>query len=144
MPAVTDWLLVMYGILLQHLFLCYNDCVQSIIGFFRWLAVGSVILLLRVIFTACCYAFLCPSVCLSKVGVLLKRLTPHDSPWTLTLRMSVRSVCVCVCACVRACVRACMRACVCNKIMKYTSLVLCTITVENWNKQLACSESYYK
>ena len=49
------------------------------------------------IFTARCYASavlataLCPSVCLSQVGVLLKRLnvgshkqtTPHDSPGTL-------------------------------------------------------------
>jgi len=29
---------------------------------------------------------LCLSVCLSQVGVLLKRLTPHDSPGTLVLR----------------------------------------------------------
>jgi len=33
MPSVTDQLLIMYGILLQHLFLCYNSCVQSVIGF---------------------------------------------------------------------------------------------------------------
>jgi len=35
MPSdlVTDRLLVMYGILLQRLFLCYSSCVQSIMGF---------------------------------------------------------------------------------------------------------------
>jgi len=30
MPSVTDRLLIMYGILLQHLFLRYSSCVQSI------------------------------------------------------------------------------------------------------------------
>jgi len=35
--CVTDWLLVMYGILLQHLFLCYCSCVQPIMGFFIWI-----------------------------------------------------------------------------------------------------------
>jgi len=29
MQSVTDQLLIMYGILLQHLFLCYSSCVQS-------------------------------------------------------------------------------------------------------------------
>jgi len=29
-PSVTDRLLIMYGILLQHLFLCYSSSVQSI------------------------------------------------------------------------------------------------------------------
>jgi len=29
MPSVTDRLLVMYGILLQRIFLCYSSCVQS-------------------------------------------------------------------------------------------------------------------
>ena len=33
-PAVTDRLLIMYGILLQHLFLCYSSGVQSITGFY--------------------------------------------------------------------------------------------------------------
>jgi len=32
-PSVTDRLLIMYSILLQHLYLCYSSCVQSIIGF---------------------------------------------------------------------------------------------------------------
>ena len=36
-PSVTDQLLIMCGILLQHLFLCYSSCVQSILGFFIWL-----------------------------------------------------------------------------------------------------------
>jgi len=33
MPSVTDRLLIMYGILLQHLFLCCSSCVQLIMGF---------------------------------------------------------------------------------------------------------------
>ena len=33
MPSVTDRLLIMYGILLQHIFLCYSSCIQSIMGF---------------------------------------------------------------------------------------------------------------
>ena len=37
MPSVTDRLLIMYGILLQHLFLCNSSCVQSIMEFFIWL-----------------------------------------------------------------------------------------------------------
>ena len=37
MPSVTDRLLIMYCILLHHLFLCYDSCVQSIMGFFIWL-----------------------------------------------------------------------------------------------------------
>jgi len=41
MPSVTDRLLIMYGILLQHLFLCYSNCVQSIMGFYIWLGVNS-------------------------------------------------------------------------------------------------------
>ena len=36
MLSVTDRLLIMYGILLQRLFLCYNSCVQSIVGFFLY------------------------------------------------------------------------------------------------------------
>jgi len=35
-PSVTDRLLMMYGILLQHCFLCYSSWVQSIMGFFMW------------------------------------------------------------------------------------------------------------
>jgi len=31
---VTKQLLIMYDILLQHLFLCYSSCVQLIMGFF--------------------------------------------------------------------------------------------------------------
>ena len=30
MSSVTDRLLIIYGILLQHIFLCYSSCVQSI------------------------------------------------------------------------------------------------------------------
>jgi len=33
-PSVTDRLLIMYSILLQHLYLCYRSCVPSILGFF--------------------------------------------------------------------------------------------------------------
>jgi len=33
-PSITDRLLIMYGILLQHLYLPYSSCVQSIMGFF--------------------------------------------------------------------------------------------------------------
>ena len=33
MPSVTDQLLIMYGILLQCLFLPYSSCVQLIMGF---------------------------------------------------------------------------------------------------------------
>ena len=33
MPSVTDRLLIMSGILLQHIFLCYSSCIQSIMGF---------------------------------------------------------------------------------------------------------------
>jgi len=35
MPSVTDRLLIMFGVLLQRLFLCYSSCVrvQSIMGF---------------------------------------------------------------------------------------------------------------
>jgi len=29
MPSVTDRLLIMYGILLQRFFLCYNSCVEE-------------------------------------------------------------------------------------------------------------------
>jgi len=32
-PSVTDWLLIIYSILLQHLYLCYSSCVQSIVEF---------------------------------------------------------------------------------------------------------------
>jgi len=32
-PSVTDRLLIMYGILLQHFFLCYSSCVNSIMRF---------------------------------------------------------------------------------------------------------------
>jgi len=32
-PVLTDRLLIMYGILLQHRFLCYSSCVQSVMGF---------------------------------------------------------------------------------------------------------------
>jgi len=34
MPSVTDRLLIMYGILLQHLFSLLGGCVQSIMGFY--------------------------------------------------------------------------------------------------------------
>ena len=34
-PSVTNRLLIMYGILVQHL--CYSSCVQSFVGFFLWL-----------------------------------------------------------------------------------------------------------
>jgi len=37
MSSETDRLLSMYGIFLQRLFLCYNNCVQSIMGFFNGL-----------------------------------------------------------------------------------------------------------
>jgi len=33
MPSVTNRLLIMYGILLQHLCLCYSSYVQLIMGF---------------------------------------------------------------------------------------------------------------
>ena len=33
MPSVTDRLLIMYDILLQHLLLCYSSCVHSILDF---------------------------------------------------------------------------------------------------------------
>ena len=33
MTPATDRLLIMYGILLQHPFLCYSSGIQSIIGF---------------------------------------------------------------------------------------------------------------
>jgi len=40
-PSVTSaitniQLLIMYGILLQRVFLCYNSCVQSIMGFLKY------------------------------------------------------------------------------------------------------------
>jgi len=48
MPSLTDRLLIMYGILLQHLFLCYSSCVQSIMGFF-YMADVNVFLLVNYI-----------------------------------------------------------------------------------------------
>ena len=33
MPPATDRLLIMYGVLLQHPFLCYSSGVQLIMGF---------------------------------------------------------------------------------------------------------------
>ena len=36
-PSVTDRLLIMYGILLRHRFLCCSSCVQWVIGFLIWL-----------------------------------------------------------------------------------------------------------
>jgi len=32
-PSVTNRLLIVYGILLQHLFLCYSTCIQPTMGF---------------------------------------------------------------------------------------------------------------
>ena len=32
--SVTDRLLITYRVLLQHLYLCYSSCVQSITGFY--------------------------------------------------------------------------------------------------------------
>ena len=37
MLSVTDQLLIMYGILLQHVLLCCSSCVQSITEVFTWL-----------------------------------------------------------------------------------------------------------
>ena len=44
MPSVTDRLLIMYGILLQHLFLCYSSCIQLIMAFFKLLVWTSFLL----------------------------------------------------------------------------------------------------
>jgi len=40
-PSATDQLLIMYGILLRHLFfLCCSSCVQSVVGFFYMIDVN--------------------------------------------------------------------------------------------------------
>ena len=44
-PSVTDRLLIMYDILLQHFCLSYSSCVQSIVGFFEMADVNVFLLL---------------------------------------------------------------------------------------------------
>ena len=41
MPSATDQLMIMYGILLQHIFLCCSSCVQWVMQFLIWPMYGK-------------------------------------------------------------------------------------------------------
>jgi len=50
LDLLTGRLLMMYDILLQHLFLCYSSCVKSVVGFFYMIGV-NIMLLVNLIMT---------------------------------------------------------------------------------------------